>query len=110
MTIRKTAERLRASVERSRQEEARRELLVDDDGPGVPVQALPKLFDVFYRSDPSRQNPNQGSGLGLSIVSKTMERMGGTVLAENQPEGGLRMVLEIPLAQGGQKHETDSEH
>lgn len=41
-------------------------LRVDDDGPGVPEEALPKLFDVFYRSDPSRQNPKQGSGLGLA--------------------------------------------
>lgn len=36
-----------------------------DDGPGVPKEALPHLFEVFYRSDPSRQNPHQGSGLGL---------------------------------------------
>lgn len=78
-------------------------LYVDDDGPGVPTEALPKLFDVFYRSDPSRKNPNQGSGLGLAIVAKTMERMGGTIRAENLPKGGLRMVLRIPLAQGGQK-------
>ena len=82
-------------------------MLVDDDGPGVPTEALPKLFDVFYRSDPSRKNPNQGSGLGLAIVSKTMERMGGSICAENLPEGGLRMVLEIPLARGGEERETN---
>ena len=70
-------------------------LYVDDDGPGVPAQALPKLFDVFYRNDPSRKNPNQGSGLGLAIVSKTMERMKGSIRAENLPQGGLRMVLKI---------------
>ncbi len=45
-------------------------LYVDDDGPGVPEEALPKLFDVFYRNDPSRKNPNQGSGLGLAIYSR----------------------------------------
>lgn len=37
-------------------------LFVDDDGPGVPEAALPKLFDAFYRNDPSRKNPDQGSG------------------------------------------------
>ena len=82
-------------------------LLVEDDGPGVPTEALPKLFDVFYRSDPSRENPNQGSGLGLAIVAKTMERMGGAICAENLSNGGLRMVLEIPLVRGGKDNETN---
>ena len=72
-------------------------LYADDDGPGVPEEALPKLFDVFYRSDPSRRNPNQGSGLGLAIVAKSVKRMGGAVHAENRPQGGLRIVLEFPL-------------
>ena len=85
-------------------------LYVDDDGPGVPEEALPKLFDVFYRNDPSRKNPNQGSGLGLAIVSKTVERMGGTIHGENLPGGGLRMALGIPLAQGGQRDETHFDH
>ncbi len=84
-------------------------LLVEDDGPGVPAKALPKLFDVFYRSDPSRKNPNQGSGLGLAIVWKTMERMGGSIYAENLPDGGLRMILDIPLA-GGEESETNFNH
>lgn len=79
-------------------------------GPGVPAQALPKLFDVFYRNDPSRKNPNQGSGLGLAIVSKTMERMKGSIRAENLPQGGLRMVLKIPLAKGGQINEANPDH
>lgn len=85
-------------------------LFVDDDGPGVPDEALPKLFDVFYRSDPSRKNPNQGSGLGLAIVAKTMERMGGTIWAENLPDNGLRMVLRIPLARGGKENEANSNY
>ena len=73
-------------------------LQVDDDGPGVPAEALSRLFDVFYRSDPSRKNPHQGSGLGLAIVAKTLERMGGSICAENLPEGGLRITMKIPLA------------
>lgn len=86
-----------------REEGADALLYVDDNGPGVPPEALPKLFDVFYRSDPSRKKTNQGSGLGLAIVEKTMERMGGIICAENLPKGGLRMVLRIPLAKGEQK-------
>ena len=73
-------------------------LRVDDDGPGVPEEALPKLFDVFYRSDPSRQNPKQGSGLGLAIAAKAAGRMGGTIRAANLCGGGLSVELEIPLA------------
>ena len=85
-------------------------LYVDDDGPGVPQEALPKLFNVFYRNDPSRRNPDQGSGLGLAIVWKTVERMGGAIRAENRPGGGLRMVLEIPLMKEGNKDEADFDH
>ena len=42
---------------------------VSDNGPGVSDEALSKLFDVFYRSDPSRNNPQKGSGLGLAITA-----------------------------------------
>lgn len=70
----------------------------DDDGPGVSEDALAKLFDVFYRSDPSRNGTRQGSGLGLAIAAKAVERMGGRIWAENLETGGLRIVLEIPEA------------
>jgi len=70
----------------------------DDDGPGVPEEALPMLFDVFFRSDPSRSNARQGSGLGLAIAAKAAARMNGRIAAENRAEGGLRIVLEIPEA------------
>ena len=59
-----------------------------DDGPGVAKEALPHLFEVFYRSDLSRQNPGGGSGLGLAIVAGAVKRMGGTIQAKlNEPEG-----------------------
>jgi len=71
-------------------------LLFEDDGPGVPGEALPKLFDAFYRSDPSRSGPYMGSGLGLAIARKAVERMGGRTYAENLAQGGLRVAVEIP--------------
>lgn len=71
-------------------------LCLTDDGPGVPEADLEKLFDVFYRGDPSRQSPSKGSGLGLAITRKIMGRMGGAIWAENATEGGLRMVMELP--------------
>lgn len=70
---------------------------ISDDGPGVPEQSLPQLFDLFYRSDPSRNNPNRGSGLGLAITSKAVERMGGTIKAIHASSGGLQIIIELPL-------------
>ena len=68
----------------------------DDNGPGVPADTLPKLFDVFYRGDTSRSDPQQGSGLGLAIASKMIAFMKGNVHAENRVAGGLRVVVSIP--------------
>jgi signal transduction histidine kinase len=69
-----------------------------DDGPGVQAVTLPKLFDVFYRADPSRNK--RGSGLGLAINAKTIERMGGNIYAELPSTGGLAIVIRLPLLQG----------
>lgn len=68
-----------------------------DDGPGVPADALPKLFGLFFRGDPSRSSARSGSGLGLAISAKAIERFGGSVKAENVPGGGLAIVLSLPL-------------
>ena len=73
-------------------------LVLADDGPGVPEDALPKLFDVFYRSDPARKNPAGGSGLGLAIAAKAVQGMGGAIRARNGPNGGL--AIEITLRKG----------
>lgn len=67
-----------------------------DDGPGVPKEALPHLFDVFYRSDPSRQHPDKGSGLGLAIVANAVQRMGGTVQAFCGTAQGLEIRINLP--------------
>ena len=77
-------------------------IVFEDDGPGVPEDSLPRIFDVFYRNDPSRNNPHGGSGLGLAIAAKALERMDGRINAENKPDGGLRLIIEIPEAEGGQ--------
>ena len=72
-------------------------LRFDDDGPGVPADALPNLFDVFYRADPARSA--KGSGLGLAISRKIIERMGGTIHAELPAAGGLAIVIRLPVMQ-----------
>jgi len=73
-------------------------IIFEDNGAGVPDEEVQKLFEVFYRSDPSRSEPRKGSGLGLAIASKTIERMNGRIYAENVETGGLRTIIEIPEA------------
>ena len=75
-------------------------IIFEDDGAGVDEQSLPRLFDAFYRADPSRSSPNQGSGLGLAITLKALERMNGNATAENIKIGGLRIIIEIPVLKG----------
>lgn len=76
-------------------------IFLEDDGPGVPEEALDKLFDVFYRSDPSRNNPNKGSGLGLAITAKAVNRMGGSIHAKKSAAGGLCTVIKLPIQRKG---------
>ncbi|MGC4020198.1 MAG: ATP-binding protein [Muricomes sp.] len=71
-----------------------------DDGPGVPAEALPHLFEVFYRSDPSRQNPHRGSGLGLAIAANAIQRMNGTIRAQAGENGGLEIDIYLPAEEG----------
>jgi signal transduction histidine kinase len=66
-----------------------------DNGPGVQEDTLAKLFDVFYRTDPSRNK--KGSGLGLAISAKIIERMGGSIHAQLPESGGLAIVIKMPL-------------
>lgn len=68
-------------------------IIMEDDGPGVSKEELPKLFHTFYRCDPARRNPNNGSGLGLSICAKMVEGMGGTIRAESEEGQGLRIII-----------------
>jgi signal transduction histidine kinase len=71
-----------------------------DDGPGVEPKDLDRLFDVFYRTDLSRGT--KGNGLGLAISTKIIERMGGKISAELPGEGGLAIVITLPIAEGAE--------
>ncbi|WP_022977796.1 sensor histidine kinase efflux regulator BaeS [Nevskia ramosa] len=80
-----------------------RELLLqfDDSAPGVAEDALPKLFDRFYRVESSRNRATGGAGLGLAISAKIAEAHGGSLSATASPLGGLRLSLRLPLAVPG---------
>jgi signal transduction histidine kinase len=66
---------------------------VSDDGPGIPENKLSEIFNPFTRLDASRDKNVGGYGLGLAIVKESMRMMGGTVKAENRPQGGLTVSL-----------------
>ena len=83
----------------ARKTEDSAEITFADDGAGVPEEQLPKLFDAFYRGDAARTQPGSGSGLGLAVVKKAVEEMGGSVRAENGENDGLSIVFTLPLAQ-----------
>ncbi|MBN2404365.1 MAG: HAMP domain-containing histidine kinase [Coriobacteriia bacterium] len=67
-----------------------------DDGPGLPADAVDKVFDRFYRVDSSRARSSGGSGLGLAIVAGIVNAHGGTVTASNEPGHGARFVITLP--------------
>lgn len=72
------------------------QLKVHDSGPGIPVEALPYIFERFYRADKARSRSEGGSGLGLAIARQLARAHGGTLSAENHPKGGAIFVLAIP--------------
>ncbi len=67
-----------------------------DDGPGIPPEDLPRLFDRFYRADSSRTRSSGGAGLGLAIVRAIVTAHGGRIEAANLPTGGARMTVVLP--------------
>ncbi|HEY6867398.1 MAG TPA: ATP-binding protein [Candidatus Eisenbacteria bacterium] len=75
-------------------------LSVSDDGPGLPAEELPHVFERFYRGADARAGgaarDDGGSGLGLAIVREIIERHGGTVRAESRVPRGLSIVVELP--------------
>jgi two-component system heavy metal sensor histidine kinase CusS len=71
---------------------------VSDTGEGIPREALPKVFDRFYRVDKSRSQASGGTGLGLSIVQSIMVLHGGRVEISSEPGHGTCVTLHIPAA------------
>ena len=71
------------------------ELVVEDDGEGVPSFALPRLFDKFYQA-PRGTRAGRGMGIGLTVVAGLVAAMGGAVRAERSPLGGLEVIVSLP--------------
>ena len=74
------------------------EIVVVDQGIGIPVEALPRLFERFYRVDPARSRDTGGTGLGLSIVKHVVADHGGEVTVWSEPGRGSTFTVRLPLA------------
>lgn len=85
------------------------ELRVEDAGPGIAPADLPHIFERFYRVDKARSRERGGTGLGLSIVKHITQLHGGTVEAENRPEGGTSIIVRLPLRPEGSVPEPGGE-
>jgi signal transduction histidine kinase len=71
------------------------EVVVADEGDGIPEDALDKVFEPFWRADVARSTP--GSGLGLAIAKRIVESLGGRIGVESEVHRGTRFAIELPL-------------
>ncbi|RRN63350.1 ATP-binding protein [Caulobacter sp. 602-1] len=79
-----------------RRQEGQVEIMVLDDGPGLPAEALATLTAPFERGESSRNRRTGGAGLGLSIVQALAKGQGGRLILSNRPEGGLAATITLP--------------
>ena len=83
------------------QQESLAEIRIEDSGPGVPVEFLPRIFERFSQADGSSTRKHGGLGLGLAIVRHLVELHGGTVSAANGGErGGAVLTVRLPAMTG----------
>jgi len=73
------------------------EIVIDDDGPGIPADQREEVFKPFYRLEDSRNPETGGTGLGLTIARDIARGHGGDVVLADSPRGGLRAVIRLPL-------------
>ncbi len=71
---------------------------VTDHGPGVPEQMLPRMFEPFVRVGEARDRHSGGYGLGLAIAERAIGLHGGGITAQNEPAGGLSVIISLPTA------------
>jgi signal transduction histidine kinase len=72
------------------------EIVVEDEGPGIPEDDRQRVFEPFVRLESSRNTATGGTGLGLTLVKAIAEGHGGSISLENREHGGLRVRLMLP--------------
>ncbi|HEX9838098.1 MAG TPA: ATP-binding protein [Anaerolineales bacterium] len=80
----------------AKQIQDRIEISIQDSGPGITAQDANRIFDRFYRTDPSRQREEGGSGLGLAIAKSIVQAHGGQIRAESEAGNGLKIIITLP--------------
>ena len=80
----------------ARRNGSRLEILIDDNGPGIPADQREEAFKPFSRLDESRNANRKGVGLGLAIARDTLRAHGGELRLEQSPLGGLRARVSLP--------------
>ena len=88
----------KTSVEGRMLADGRIEIVVSDDGPGIPADSQERIFERFYRVDKARSREQGGTGLGLAIVKHVVQAHGGEVRLESVPGSGSRFILTLPGA------------
>ncbi|AEH50660.1 sensor histidine kinase [Pseudothermotoga thermarum] len=83
---------------------------VEDTGPGIPKNALERIFDRFYRVDKGRSRKMGGAGLGLSIVKTIVDRHNGKIYVESEVGVGTTFTVVLPVKQGERKDENVRYH
>ncbi len=73
------------------------EIVLDDDGPGIPAEAREDVFKPFFRLDSSRNSETGGAGLGLAIARDVVRSHGGEITLDDSPQGGLRVIIRLPV-------------
>jgi two-component system sensor histidine kinase ChvG len=87
------------------------ELLIGDSGPGVPPHQLPRIFDRYFSSRATAEAGEKSVhfGVGLWIVRRNVEAMGGRVSAENRDPHGLMLRISLPLKRSGSRNEAGAD-
>ncbi|MGA2692448.1 MAG: ATP-binding protein [Opitutaceae bacterium] len=83
--------------------DGRVEIIVTDDGPGIPKEAQKRIFERFFRVDKARSREQGGTGLGLAIVKHVIQAHGGEVRIESEPGHGARFILSMPPVPGSRQ-------
>lgn len=73
------------------------EIMIDDNGPGIPEELYDDVFKPFHRVDESRNQDIEGTGLGMTIARDIVQAHGGTISLGKSPYGGLRVLIWLPL-------------